>query len=101
MLGIVDSFIHVNSATEELSQLKSFNSQNKAIIHDEDFGDYASSLVNHAPDSNTSRSIAMTQYAPNRLVYKTSCERGRVCVFSEIWYGPNKGWTAYIDNRKS
>ena len=96
----VDSFVHVNSATEELSQLKSFNSRTEAIIHDKDFGDYASSLVNHAADSNTSRSIAMTQYAPNRLVYKTNCEREEFAVFSEIWYGPNKGWTAYIDNQK-
>ena len=80
--------------------MKSFNSHTKAIVHDGDFGAYVSSFKDHAPDSNTSRSIGMIQYAPNRLVYKTSCEEDEFVVFSEIWYGPNKGWTAYIDGEK-
>ncbi|MFT5513156.1 MAG: hypothetical protein ACI8SE_001557 [Bacteroidia bacterium] len=96
----IDSFIHVNSATDELNQLKSFNSHTTAIVHDGDFGTYVSNFKDHAPDSNTSRSIGMIQYAPNRLVYKTSCEEDEFVVFSEIWYGPEKGWTAYIDGEK-
>ena len=96
----VDSFIHVNTATDELNLLKSFNSKTKAIVHDGDFGNYATSLKDHAVDSNTTRSIGMINYAPNRLVYKTSCDQEEFAVFSEIWYGPNKGWTAYIDGEK-
>lgn len=96
----VDSFIHVNTATDELNALKSFNSHTKAILHDADFAGYADGLKDHAVDSNTARSIGLIQYAPNRLVYKTSCEVDEFVVFSEIFYGPNKGWTAYIDNEK-
>lgn len=96
----VDSFVHVNTATDELNALKTFNSHTKAIVHDKDFAGYVDDLRDHEVDSNTTRSIGLVQYAPNRLVYKTSCEQDEFVVFSEIWYGPNKGWTAYIDNEK-
>ncbi|MFT5725593.1 MAG: putative membrane protein YfhO, partial [Bacteroidia bacterium] len=63
-------------------------------------GAYVEGLQNHSPDSNSTRSIGLIQYAPNKLVYKTSCEQDEFVVFSEMWYGPNKGWTAYIDGQE-
>lgn len=96
----IDSFIHVNSATEEIQAIKTFNSHTKAVVNDKDFGDYAKSLKDHAVDSNSTRSIAMINYAPNRLVYECNTDKEEFVVFSEIWYGPNKGWTAYIDGKK-
>jgi len=32
------------------------------------------------------------------LIYKVNTSSDQLAVFSEIWYGPNKGWQAYIDN---
>ncbi len=96
----IDSFIHVNSATEELNAIReNFRSVSKAVVNDKDFGAYTADLKDHAVDSNTNRSIALTQYDPNRLVYSVNCDQEEFVVFSEIWYGPNKGWTATIDGK--
>lgn len=39
-------------------------------------------------------------YAPDRLVYTANCSKEELALFSEIWYGPNLGWQAFIDNEK-
>jgi hypothetical protein len=96
----VDSFMHVNTATDELYALRSFDSHTKAVVHDKDFDGYTADLQDHAVDSNSARSIGMTNYQPNKLTYKSSCETDEFVVFSEMWYGPEKGWTAYIDGKK-
>jgi uncharacterized membrane protein YfhO len=36
---------------------------------------------------------------PNELVYDVNTTDDQFAVFSEIWYGPNKGWQAYIDGK--
>jgi len=41
--------------------------------------------------------IQLTNYAPNRLVYKCKNPKKQLAVFSEIYY--NKGWNAYIDGK--
>ncbi len=42
-------------------------------------------------------SIQLTSYAPNRLAYTFQSPGEQLAVFSEIWYGPDLGWTATID----
>ncbi|MEY2904019.1 MAG: hypothetical protein RJA52_35, partial [Bacteroidota bacterium] len=44
--------------------------------------------------------IEMTQYEPDRLVYKSTSFGESFAVFSEIWYGPNKGWKVYLDGKE-
>ncbi len=96
----IDSFSRVSTATDELAAIKGkvtkFNSHTTAVIHDE-FKEYTAGLRNHAVDSGSTRSISMTKYQPNRLVYSSNAVDDEFVVFSEIWYGPNKGWVAYID----
>ena len=41
----------------------------------------------------------MTEYKPNMVSYTSNANSDQLAVFSEIWYGPNKGWQAYIDNK--
>src|SRR5690606_13693969 len=45
--------------------------------------------------------ITLTSYAPDELVYKTSAPTNQLAVFSDIYYGPDKGWQAYIDGVKA
>ena len=95
----VDSFVHVSSATEELNAIRNdFESRTHAVVHDE-FGEYSKGLTDHAPDTNTNRSIELTSYQPNRLVYRSNCEEEEFVVFSEIWYGPGVGWEVTIDGQ--
>ncbi|MBO6516169.1 MAG: YfhO family protein [Bacteroidia bacterium] len=91
----VDSFERVETATDELQSLRTFNPGSTAIIHTEDFKDYTADLKNQAPSGN--RSIDLTQYEPNRLVYKSNSPNDGFAVFSEVWYGPDKGWKVYVD----
>ncbi len=87
----VDKIEMVNSANEEIDAIEGLNVQGIAIVHQE-FADYVSAFD---PDKNGS--IKLTSYAPNKLVYTSNSSSDQFAVFSEVWYGPNKGWNAYID----
>lgn len=45
--------------------------------------------------------ITLTSYAPDELKYQSSCSSDQFAVFSEMYYGPDKGWQAYIDGVKA
>ena len=85
----VDNYKIVKNADEEIAALKDFKSKNTAIV-DERFKDNLFDIKN----SNSS-SIELTEYKPNKLIYKSKAETDQLAVFSEIYY--EKGWNAYID----
>ena len=41
--------------------------------------------------------ITLADYKPNHLTYTSDAPAEQLAVFSEIWYGPDKGWQAYVD----
>lgn len=41
----------------------------------------------------------MKSFAPNKLVYESDAPSEQLAVFSEIWYGPDKGWKVYVDDQ--
>ncbi|NUQ25766.1 MAG: YfhO family protein [Saprospiraceae bacterium] len=83
----------VNSPEEELDSLNTFNPGETAIIHKE-FSDYVNGLT-----LNKAGSIRLSDYKPNALTYQSESSSEQLAVFSEVWYGPNKGWQAYIDGK--
>ncbi len=86
----------VDNANAEIDSLNSFNVKGTAIVHKE-FADYVKGI---SPADSTSK-IVLTSYSPNKLEYKSSSKNGEgLAVFSEVWYGPNKGWEASIDGKK-
>lgn len=89
----VDSIVEVNNANEEINSLKGYHLDKVAIVNKQDFG-------NMKRHSGGKGSIELVQYMPNNLQYKVSAQSGGLAVFSEIWYGPNKGWEAYINGKK-
>lgn len=93
----VNSIRNVNSATEELQSLRSFKASQEAIVHGE-WSDYLNGFKPLGIDSNGGNSsIELMEYSPNRMVYKANCSKEELAVFSEIWYGPNLGWQAYLN----
>ena len=52
-------------------------------------------------DPSKSGEITLTSYTPDEMIYKTSAPSDQLAVFSEIWYGPDKGWQAYIDGKEA
>ena len=64
-----------------------------AIVHE----DYANAVAGLTPDGEGQ--ITITQYQPDELVYDFNSSSDQLVVFSEIWYGPDLGWEAYIDGQ--
>ncbi len=89
----VNNIKMVTSNQEEIESLDDFDPLGTAVVHQE-FKNYI--LSN---DYNKSGSIKLKSYLPNELVYNVNTTENQFAVFSEIWYGPNKGWQAYIDGK--
>lgn len=87
----VDSLVTVADANEEIAALNNIDPGKSAIVHQE-FSSYINGL-----DPAPNGSIELTAYAPDKLTYQSTSSSDQLAVFSEIWYGPNKGWNAYLD----
>ena len=87
----VDNIQQVNTPDEEINALNTIDPSATAVVHQE-FSNYVSGL-----NPQKAGSIQLTEYTPNGLTYSSSAPSEQMAVFSEVWYGPNKGWQAYID----
>lgn len=85
----------VNTPDEEISEVGKVDPGNTAVILSKEFAANAPTSSTYTKEGN----ITLTAYEPNKLVYKTESGSNQMAVFSEVWYGPNKGWQAYIDGK--
>ena len=85
----------VNTADEEIEALTELDPLGTAIVHKE----FASYLTDKTFNKDNSI-ITLKTYAPNKLTYQSNSTSDQFAVFSEIWYGPNKGWIATIDGKE-
>tara|TARA_B110000879_G_C11179951_1_gene517832 strand:- start:2650 stop:5082 length:2433 start_codon:yes stop_codon:yes gene_type:complete len=81
------------NANEEFEKLNGFDPAVTAIVNS-DFDAYIGGM---SPSKNGS--ISLTKYTPNEISYVSNSTSEQLGVFSEIWYGPDKGWQAYIDGQ--
>jgi hypothetical protein len=81
----------VATADDEITSLTSFKSKETAIINQK----FKSELAGFTPNLDSSASIQLTKYQPNKLVYAFEAKSTQYAVFSEIYY--DKGWNAYLD----
>lgn len=89
----VSNIVTVENADAEIDSLSNFNSKTTAIV-DKRFADQLKGLT---PMPDSSASIKLVSYAPNKLVYESNSSADNLAVFSEIYY--DKGWTATIDGQ--
>ncbi|MGB4840031.1 MAG: YfhO family protein, partial [Saprospiraceae bacterium] len=89
----VNEITVVDNPNAEIDSLNGFDPATKAIVHKE-FAQYISGL-----SLNKNGKINLTKYSPDKLEYEYETEGQQLAVFSDIWYGPNKGWQAYIDGK--
>ena len=89
----VDSYRVVNSANEEIDALRGLNAEKEAIVHAE-FQEELNGLT-----IQKNGTIQLTGYEANHLTYQSNTTSEQLAVFSEIWYGPNKGWNVYVDGQ--
>jgi hypothetical protein len=90
----VDRLSVVDNADAEMDSLTNFDPKSTAIINKE-FSNQVKSLT-----FQKNGEIKFVSYHPEKLAYKTNSTSDQFAVFSEIWYGPNKGWEAFIDGKK-
>ncbi len=91
----VSGILWVENADEEIASLASINNKDQTVV-DKRFED----LLTITPmEKDSSASIGLLSYAPNKLIYKSVSTVPQVAVFSEIYYP--KGWNVYIDGEKS
>lgn len=91
----VENIQVVNSNNEEFEAIDSADLRETVFIHKE----FADGFAGFDPQKGGS--IRLTNYAPDELVYESSSPSDQMAVFSEIWYGPDKGWQAYIDGKEA
>jgi hypothetical protein len=91
----VENIEMVNSNEDELHAIDSADLQATAFVHNE----FKSQVDGFDPVKGGS--IALTSYTPDELVYKSSAPTEQFAVFSDVYYGPDKGWQAYIDGVKA
>jgi hypothetical protein len=80
----------VSTAREELLSLRDTDLKNTAVVRDDWAGDWSSYL-----SGDSTGSIRLTSYGPEKLVYESEASSPRFAVFSDIYYP--KGWNAYIE----
>lgn len=89
----IDSLFVVNTPNEECDALGTINLRNSAVT-DVKFKSFTEGFVPHHDSTAT---IKLTDYAPNRVEYDCSAAEAGVVVFSEIYYP--YGWKAFIDEK--
>jgi len=89
----VQNYSFVNNADEEIVALNTINPQMTAVVDKKFENDLKGLAI--TPDSTAS--ITMTGYKPDRVTYKAKVASEQLAVFSEIYYA--NGWEAYIDGK--
>ena len=86
----------VTTPMEEIKGLDSLKTEEKAVILATEFNkeDY-----NQVGDGTGT--ISLESYLPNKMTYSASNTTDQFAVFSEIWYGRNDSWKAYIDGKEA
>ena len=83
----------VDNADAEIAAMKTINSRRDAVVDKR----FASALDGFVPQADSTASIRMVAYRPNKLTYKVQTKTEQLVVFSEIFY--ENGWQATIDNK--
>ncbi len=83
----------VPDANAEIDSLTGLDAAGNVIIHKE-FSEYVKGMN---PSKNGT--ISLTSYTPNKLDYQYETQGEQFAIFSEIYYGPGKGWQAYLDGK--
>lgn len=83
----------VENADAEIEALNSIDPRQTAIV-DKRFADIIDGFM---PQTDSTATIVLESYRPNKLTYKSKADNDQLAVFSEIYYQP--GWNATIDGQ--
>ncbi len=89
----VDKVEVVENADAEIAALNTINPLTTAVVDKR----FANEVKGFTPQLDSTATITLDSYRPNKLVYTTKANSEQLAVFSEIYYQP--GWEATIDGK--
>ncbi|MEL6275511.1 MAG: YfhO family protein, partial [Bacteroidota bacterium] len=92
---LVNNIQTANTNKAEIEAINGLDPSNTAIVHQE----FAENIAGLNPDGTGE--VSLLSYTPNKLEYSFNSSSDQLVVFSEVWYGPNTGWKAYIDGTEA
>ncbi|MEZ4925078.1 MAG: hypothetical protein R3A50_02295 [Saprospiraceae bacterium] len=81
----------------ELAALRNLNVHDTAVVQQK----YAASLSGFTIQPDSTASIKLVSYHPDKMVYEYSAKTDQLAVFSEMYYPPAKGWNCYLNDQKT
>jgi hypothetical protein len=81
----------VENADEEIAAINEYDLKKTAIVDKK----FQKEVEGYKGRVDTSASVLLESYAPNKMVYLSTSAFEQIAVFSEIYY--DKGWNAYLD----
>lgn len=84
-----------DNADAEMDALKDLDPHTTAIVRKAD----ESKLSAWKKDADTTASIKLSAYHPDKMVYEYNSQTPQFAVFSEIYYPPSKGWKVSLDGK--
>lgn len=86
----------VDNADTEITEVGNINPRFDVVIQKK-FADIIG--ANFTPQYDSSATIALKSYTPDKLEYEYSANGDQLAVFSEIYYPMEKGWKMTIDGQ--
>lgn len=87
----VDDVVWVENADEEMEELSYFDPATTAVISTE----FREIVKTPSAQTDSTRCIVETSYAPNRLTYRSNASAPQLALFSEVFFP--WGWVAKVD----
>jgi Bacterial membrane protein YfhO len=84
-----------DNADKELAMIGSINPRYDVVIQKSNMA----ILNNFTPQYDSTATIKLTSYHPDKLEYQSSTKSDQLAVFSEIYYPMEKGWNMTIDGQ--
>jgi Bacterial membrane protein YfhO len=85
----------VENADAEIEEVGKINPRYETIIQKR----YAEKLKGFTPQYDSTASITLIKYHPDKLEYDSKANGDQLAVFSEIYYPMEKGWSMTIDGQ--
>ncbi len=89
----VKNYRLVDNADAEIEALYDFDPKTEAIVDKR----FEKLLISESINYDSTASIILKDYKPNKLIYNSWSQTDQLAVFSEIYYP--KGWEVYIDKK--
>ncbi|GHT41419.1 membrane protein [Bacteroidia bacterium] len=90
----VNSYRFVNTPDEEIEALNTLHPKTEAVFDKQ----FESNLAHFKIIPDSTATIEMTAYYPNKVEYTSSSSQTGLAVFSEVYY--KNGWKAFIDGER-